>query len=129
MKKEAEESGAPVSTVSTLRYDHDLDTRDTDTRGSDARATSAQHPDARAGRPSARSMVAAIQARKDTGGVDGLDDRFQRLSKLFTTQNNKSGGNKKRRSSSRAREKLPSFGMPEIVITQEAFGGRRVGGL
>ena len=118
LKQAADERGEAVSETSTLRFNHDLDTRETEHHA----------------RRSTAELAAALMARKqrDSTQDDALGERFQKLAERFQRQQLQTRAAAKNRRSSRSKEKEKEGGykLPTIVITQEAGGStRRVGGL
>ena len=118
LRQEAEATGEPASTTATLRYHHDLDTRET--------SSQARRYDTR----SLAERVEALRNRSQTGGGE-LGPRYQRLlARMMQAKKQRPARSSQNRRASRTRkEKLVGFKLPEIVIVQEPAITRRVGGL
>ena len=138
LQSEAEQRGEPVSTVTTLRYEHDLDSRDTTTRAANAERDG-QSQDTRSiaerveGAQPKMARAQLLRERRHAQQGGELSPAYQRLLKQVNAQaegkRGSTGGNR-RRSSSRAGERRPSsYRLPEIVIVQEGGRGPRIGGL
>ena len=67
LRREAERTGGPVTRVTTMRYQHDLDTRDTS---------------ARVNLPSPAAMGRALEAQNSKGEGD-LNDRYKQMSQIL----------------------------------------------
>ena len=87
----------------------------------------------RRNRPATPQQLLDAKARGRTSESDGMSTKYELLLKHLQQQSKENrgarGGGRQRSSSSRAREKLGSPSLPQIVITQEPMGMRRVGGL
>ena len=137
LQSEAEQRGEPVSTITTLRYEHDLDSRDTTTRAANAEREGQSH-DTRSiaerveGAQPKMATAQLLRERRHAQQGGELSPAYQRLLKQVNAQaegkRGSTGGNR-RRSSSRAGERRPSYRLPEIVIVQEGGRGPRIGGL
>ena len=123
LKAEAEETGERATSVSRLRYQHDLDTGETDYR---------------APRRSPAELAAIIQRRNEqrgNGSTSELSAKYQMVAKQLERQAAEQKAAQRqqrasrRRSSSAARDKEPGYSLPQIVITTEGSGGGRMGGL
>ena len=123
LKEEAEETGERATSVTTLRYQHDLDTGETDYR---------------APRRSPAELAAIIQRRnqqRDNGAPPSeLTAKYQMVAKHLERQAAEQKAQRqqrasRRRSGSAARDKEPGYSLPQIVITSEPMGGGRMGGL
>ena len=123
LKEEAEETGERATSVSRLRYQHDLDTGETDYR---------------APRRNPAELAAIIQRRneqRDSGGTSELSAKYQMVAKHLERQAAEQKAAQRqqrasrRRSASGAGDKEPGYSLPQIVITTEGGGGGRMGGL
>ena len=113
--REAERTEEPVSKTATLRYQHDLDTRETEYRMNT---------------PSAAEMAETLRERSRQRGDGKLDPRYQMLADAMKAQaQEKRGQSRRRRAGNRTRENQPTYSLPQIVITQEPISRRRIGGL
>ena len=115
LRKEAEETGEMASTTTTLRYNHDLDSRETD--------ESVSKP-SRINTPEMRNALRRAKDRPQGGELDG---RYQELARLLRAQQQPKAG--KHRSASRRKEKQGGYKLPQIVVIQEPTSTRRLGGL
>ena len=115
LRQEAEETGGPVSTTTTLRYQHDLDTQETSSRGPKV--------------STAKKAEALLAARGQREREAPLSDNYQKLlDSLQRAQESKPS--KTRRRSSRRSDNLKDAGyrLPQIVVVQEdAAGSQRIG--
>ena len=122
LKEEAEETGERATSVSRLRYQHDLDTGETDYR---------------APRRNPAELAAIIQRRneqRDSGGTSELSAKYQMVAKHLERQAAEQKAQRqqrasRRRSASGAGDKERAYSLPQIVITTEGGGGGRMGGL
>ena len=110
------QAGAPASKTSTLRYQHDLDTRETQTR------TPGRSP---------ADLAAALRARNWRQQDGELDPKYQKLlDRVLKAKEQQPRGRPNRRAGrSSQREKRPDYSLPQIVVVQESASGRRVGAL
>ena len=116
LRAEADETGEAVSTTTTLRYQHDLDTR----------ATQSRVP-----RPSVAERAAALRERSQRQGQkDGeLSPQYQKILEKLTQQREQKTQQRRRSSSNRLKESQ-GYSLPQIVVVQEAAPStRRFGGL
>ena len=110
LKRAAQRKGEAVSTVQTLRYDHDIDTRGTETKATGRRA-----------RTTAETAISRLDSNNKWAGIK--DAVIGKVAKQRASKKKQ-----QRRSRSRDREMRGPTAIPEITIVQESFG-RRVGGL
>ena len=110
LKRAAEQSGGePVSKIGNLRYEHDLDARDT---------TIVRH------RPHGQTVSAAaarperVAHHNGTGTPRGYRAAMKHLQALEKPR----GGGRRRGSRNRAGEKKASYALPQIVITHDPAG-------
>ena len=115
LRAEAEETGEAISKTTTLRYRHDLDTRETQSG---------------VNRLSTADMAEALRARNRQSQGGELDSRYQSmLDRMMRAQQQQQRGRSNRRASSRLKEKQAGYQLPQIVVVQESTPTRRVGGL
>ena len=120
LKRRAEQKGGPVSESASVRFSHDLVTRETDTRVSLPKRGVA-------------SRAAAPPAAKDSpweagGSLSGvLNDQYQKVFNGMQERHQQSRANR-RRGGGRRRDDLKdsAYTMPQIVIEQEPTQ-RRIG--
>ena len=112
-----------ATSVSRLRYQHDLDTGETEYKPP---------------RRSPAELAAIIQRRnqqRDNGSTSELSAKYQVVAKHLERQAQEQKAAQRqqrasrRRSGSAARDKEPGYSLPQIVITTEPGGGGRMGGL
>ena len=100
------ETGGPVSTTATVRFQHDLDTRLTSTR-SPGRSPAA--------------LAEALQAQRAPGGVK-LNDRYQQILEGMMKQREQAKSACARRRTSSGHDKIKDgpAELPQIVVIQDA---------
>ena len=115
LREEAEETGEPASKTTTLRYHHDLDSRETEYR---------------APRLSPSEMVEALGVRGLRKQSGGLDTHYQQvLDRLKRAQQERRTKARRNRRASRRSEKQAGYKLPQILVVQEPNPTRRIGGL
>ena len=115
LRERAEQEGGPVSSTASVRFSHDLATRETETR------VVLPKRDAVASRAAAMSAAA--------GGVSGeLNPKYQKAYDGMQERQQQSRANR-RRGGGRRRDDLKegAYKMPQVVIEQEPVSFRRVG--
>ena len=124
LKEEAEATGERATSVSRLRYQHDLDTGETEYKPP---------------RRSPAELAAIIQRRnqrRDNSSSE-LSAKYQAVARHLERQAQeqkvaqRQQRASRRRSGSAARDKEPGYSLPQIVITTESGSGSggRMGGL
>ena len=143
LRARAAQTGAPVSSTTTLTYTHDLDSRET-TTDLPARRDNAQvvRESGDVGlQPQYQQMSEQVlKAQENKPGRNGTGQRGksdevdlspqyqQMLDRLLKAQENKSSKNRRRASrSSDLKER--GYKLPQIQIIQEPTSARRIGGL
>ena len=124
LRQRAEQEGGPVSATASVRFSHDLATRDTDSRVSLPKRPVAERAAALAG--------SAKDARWEQGGLlsGALNPKYQKifggLREQRQEQQQQSRANR-RRGGGRRRDDLKDSGftMPQIVIEKEPLDLRR----
>ena len=121
LKRRAEQEGGPVSESASVRFSHDLVTRETDTRVSLPKRGVAS----RAATLSAAAEDSPWEAGGSLSGV--LNDKYQKVFNGMNERHQQSRANR-RRGGGRRRDDLKdsAYTMPQIVIEQEPTQ-RRVG--
>ena len=106
LRQESAETGGPVSTTATVRFQHDLNTRETSTR-SPGRSPAA--------------LAEALQARRAPGGVK-LNDRYQQILEGMMKQREQAKSARARRRTSSGHDKIKDgpAELPQIVVIQDA---------
>ena len=121
LKRRAEQEGGPVSESASVRFSHDLVTRETDTRVSMSKRDAAS-------RAAALSDAAEDSPWEAGGSLSGvLSDQYQKVFNGMQERHQQSRANR-RRGGGRRRDDLKdsAYTMPQIVIEQEPTQ-RRVG--
>ena len=111
LKQEAEETGEHSSRNAKVRYEHDLDTRDTQF--------------AVASRPSAHEMAEKLQRdarQRQEGELSPQPERL--MSQWLKNQEQKQRSASRRRVSRQKEKQLEKAGISEIVIIQDSPTGR-----
>ena len=125
LRRQAEQTGEPASLEASVRFDHDIDTRETVARDTGASA--------RSRRPTGSEMIAYAREKKraELQAKSNLPAGWQeKLRRALAQPDDRRRQGPKRRASSRRKDKdLRSFKPPIIVITQEQAPGRRGSGL
>ena len=125
LRRQAEQTGEPASLEASVRFDHDIDTRETVARDTGASA--------RSRRPTGSEMIAYAREKKraELQAKSNLPAGWQEMLRRALAQpDDRRRQGPKRRASSRRKDKdLRSFKPPIIVITQEQAPGRRGSGL
>ena len=121
LRQRAEQEGGPVSATASVRFSHDLATRETDSRVSLPKRDGAS-------RPAALAAAAKNAPWEEAGTLSGaLSSRYQ---KIFDGMQEKQQQSKtaRRRGGGRRGDDLKdsAYKMPQIVIEQEPSSFRRV---
>ena len=107
LKAQAEQTGEVATTISTVRYDHDLDSGETDARPT--------------GGSSIAAKVAAIQARRNGSAGAGLSAQGRKAMDQIASARAQATRSKARRRSSSRHDKLNDSPaqLPELVVVQD----------
>ena len=122
LEQEADETGEPVSTVATLRYQHDLDSQATNLT---VTAAARQRPEADVG----AYTLAGVHTEADRPAE--LNDRYSQLLKaLVKAEKTKKSTSNRRRAATRVKDlKSGPYKLPQIVVLSERPRSRRGGAL
>ena len=138
LRARAAQTGAPVSSTTTLSYTHDLDSRETTT------ALPARRDYAQLARAAARSrrqeggngtvrdddsVMERLMTQEETG-APVLNAKYkQMLEQLLKAQENKPSKNRRRASRTSGLKERSHYKLPQIQIIHEPTSTRRIGGL
>ena len=121
LRKRAEQEGGPVSASASVRFSHDLVTRETDSRVNVPKRDVAS-------RATAIAAAAKADPWEEGGALSGaLNPRYAKIRDVLQEKQQQSRVARRRGGRRRDDLKDSAYKMPQIVIEQEPSSFRRVG--